>query len=429
MNVSASTIDRFMAEEFQALPGDSSKYEYASANHQDVFAVKLRRQGIRDVRDATLQLAAFLGASQDPIARGFILVSLTRISPARVLNEWLAAKSVFLPEISRKLCLIALIDGQPVWEPHNADLQRAAERFRKFVAQIDERWDPDGQIGLDFRWPTAAPARQLTTSWKHLEVEKLLLHYWLLHRGPIGIGKVAAKVGCSYPTVKEATAGMIRDGIVRTGTSGALEMLKYPRERWTALITAAQQIYTPVEFFDATGEPGAVEALLKRLRVANRWPEGVAMGGVAAGRHWNPDFDLNGAPRVDLVLHVPRRNDHAPPADLKFVRQLDPALTPRRNDFLATPHRMLTAAEKALSQTAAGAAQVQAFHRQLGPAPVLVIHPIHRQDPLFSRSPDQALPWADPVETILHLNLMGLTAQAGELVSRLRSVKIPRNVD
>ena len=51
---------------------------------------------------------------------------------------------------------------------------------------------------------------------------------------------------------------------------------------------------------------------------------------------------------------------------------------------------------------------------------MLVLHRTYRREALFLEEAGAAMPWADPVEVICHLNEMGLTAQAGELVRRLR---------
>jgi hypothetical protein len=105
---------------------------------------------------------------------------------------------------------------------------------------------------------------------------------------------------------------------------------------------------------------------------------------VIAGRRWDPQFDLNGIPRLDLVLHAPGGGRRT---NLEFVRRLDPALKPN---------------------AAVGSS-------------VLVVHPLYRADPLFHRDPAEPLPVADQVETIFHLNEMGLTAQADALLARLRA--------
>ena len=66
---------------------------------KDIYEVKLGRQGIRDLRDAILQLATCT-ARKTSVKRAIVLIALTRTTPDRVRKEWHAAKSVLLPDIA-----------------------------------------------------------------------------------------------------------------------------------------------------------------------------------------------------------------------------------------------------------------------------------------------------------------------------------------
>ena len=105
------------------------------------------------------------------------------------------------------------------------------------------------------------------------------------------------------------------------------------------------------------------------------------MGGVAAARWWDPALDLHGMPRLDLIVHAPGGR-----ADLGFVAQLDPGLGP-----VVEPN---------------------------DPG-VLAVRSLTRAQSLFEER-QGALAVADPVETILDLHDLGLDAQAGALIRRLR---------
>jgi hypothetical protein len=50
----------------------------------------------------------------------------------------------------------------------------------------------------------------------------------------------------------------------------------------------------------------------------------------------------------------------------------------------------------------------------------LNVHLLPRKDPLFKSDDSGRLPFADPVETVLDLNELGLTVQAGQLLTHLR---------
>jgi hypothetical protein len=116
---------------------------------------------------------------------------------------------------------------------------------------------------------------------------------------------------------------------------------------------------------------------LKRIH-----PVHVALSGVLAARYWDPNFNLHGTPRLDLVVHAPTGR-----ANLDFVRSLDPAL-----------------------------AQVEDTRE---PAAV-VVHPLVRRSPLFTGKSDANVPWADPVETVLDLYDLSLIRQGNQLLTHLR---------
>jgi hypothetical protein len=198
---------------------------------------------------------------------------------------------------------------------------------------------------------------------------------------------LAAAAGCSYPTIIAAMNPLIAEGLIDRGSNRSVQLVRYSRARWAELISTSRNIYPPLEFVDTTGQSPSPESLIKRLYKLD-WHNNphVALGGAAAARYWDRKFDLHGIPRIDLVVQEP--------ADLSFIQKLDPALVIRSG-----PHA----------------------HR----SPVLVIHRINRPVSLFVPQKNKPLPWADPVETILHLNEMGLTAQAGEMVARLRPESAP----
>jgi hypothetical protein len=133
-------------------------------------------------------------------------------------------------------------------------------------------------------------------------------------------------------------------------------------------------------FRDRTGGKPDPEALLSRLE-RTKAPQ-LGLGGVFAARHWHPDFDLHGSPRLDLAYHAPDGE-----AELEFVRKIDPAL---------------------------------AMDNALESSPALVVHVIDRATSQFVENTAGRIPWADPVETVLDLCDMSLTVQANQLLAYLR---------
>jgi hypothetical protein len=107
---------------------------------------------------------------------------------------------------------------------------------------------------------------------------------------------------------------------------------------------------------------------------------GVAVGGVVAARSYDPHFDLNGVPRLDLVVVRSQSID--------WLKEVNPALQP-------------------------AAATVS--------SPVLVIHPVeHFWVGLPPRLAGE-LPIADPVEVLLDLYELRLTDQAEHFVTAVRA--------
>jgi hypothetical protein len=277
------------------------------------------------------------------------------------------------------------VDGKEVVEiptggPSTPVVVRFLERAKATGRNAEPRVTPDAP-GL---------------SWKHLEVEKVLVRRWLLGEGAIPVGKLTGQVGCSYPTAMRVVARLSAAGLIARGRGRSVALARYPRERWTELVRARRLVYPPVEFVDPVAGAGAVEGLMGRLRRLH--PKGAALGGVDAARRWDPAFDLNGTPRVDVVVHAPiggRRRGGAGAwigSAEEWVRRLDPALKRR------TPGAPLPGAT------------------------VLVLHATYRRDALFivDEPEPSTMPWADPVEVLCDLNDLGLTAQAGAMLAHLR---------
>jgi hypothetical protein len=157
-----------------------------------------------------------------------------------------------------------------------------------------------------------------------------------------------------------------------------LELREFPRHEWSRLLTISDEARSTMRFADRAGQPRSASSLVERLQELR--PRGVAIGGVLGARHFHPEFDLMGLPRLDVSVHCPERQ-----ADVAFVRRLDPAL-----DATSDP------AEPAR----------------------LVVHFVRHREPLFEPEPG-ALPWADPAECLLDLHEARLEPQAAEFVRAL----------
>ena len=380
----STPLDQWLVAErgFRVPAGANGSVDYVRRDGREVLQVKLQARGTRDLRDGLLQLSSYL-AEHPKVQRGRLLIAISRSTLERTLGEWARAKRAIRPEIAGRLNLIAVVEGQLGTDPNEKALRKMGERFGAIVSEMEKRDRfHSASPGGDRNWG----GRVLGGSWKHLEVEKVLLHRWLLGQGGIKAAELAKLVGCSFPTVQQTVRRLEAKDLIVREKGRSIALRRYPRGRWSELFMLAESIYPPEAYVDVTGDSGGPEALLKRLR--RRPVENVAVGGVTAAREWDPMFDLNGTPRLDLVLHVPEGGRAGGGLDPDFVRKLDPALRPQKEHSRS--------------------------------APVLVLHRIRRRAALFAHDPDGRPPRAGPVETLEHLNQMGLTVQAKDLLNRLR---------
>jgi hypothetical protein len=203
---------------------------------------------------------------------------------------------------------------------------------------------------------------------------EVLLHQWLLGKGPMTSEWLMKTVGCSYPTV---AAGLRRlESSLLRHSDRRVELRYFPRDEWARLLAVSDEFRSTTRFADSSGQPrSSPDFLVNRLKRLQR--SDIAVGGVLGARHYQSDLDLVGTPRLDLSLHCRGKS-----VDWNFVKELDPALreTKRRDE----------------------------------PAP-LVIHLVHRASSLFQSGEDR-LQWADPVECLLDLHEGRLESQALEFV-------------
>ena len=262
------------------------------------------------------------------------MTSLVRISAGRVRAEWERVGQALRPEVGARMQLVAVVEGREVMEGAKGERTPVVERFLEWVKE--EAAGTGGirnrRVGASAEW-RGAGGGSLGVSWKHLEVEKVLLHRWLLDEGPIAVGALSQQVGCSYPTAMEAIRRLsATEGLIARGRARSVALARYPRDRWAELLRAQRLVYPPVEFVNAVAEPGAVDGILRRLQRSK--PKDAALGVVVA-RRWDPSFDLNGTPRIDVVLHAPagraRTGGGGGWAKLasEFARRIDPALQRR----------------------------------------------------------------------------------------------------
>src|SRR5438094_3206543 len=153
-------------------------FNFAGADGRTIAQVRPRSEGLRDLRDGMVQLAGHLKQHRG-VERGYLLIALRRSSPQRVLEQWRQAKGILLPEIARRLCLVAAVGREAavvVTDPDQPKLAAMGKRFLEIATQSD------GAAQEGSSTPRIAD-RTMTASWRHLEVEKVLVRRWLLDEG------------------------------------------------------------------------------------------------------------------------------------------------------------------------------------------------------------------------------------------------------
>lgn len=318
--------------------------------------VLLRPASARSVRTALLEMAYALAAAPGQGAGALILVD-PPITHKRVREEWLKAEAVLRPEIAERV---------QVWAVRGA----AAE-------QLNGAADPKARP----RVLEAASAERRTGRARarrdaEFAVFKILLNHWLAAAPPMTSESLAARAGFSYPSVAKV---LRKWGAILIRTSDRrVAFADFPRQEFERMAALADRARSTARFADPGRGPGrSVEA--QRARLERLRPAGVALGGVLGARHWHPELDLAGAPRLDLSVHAPSGR-----LDLSFLAELDPALTP-----VTDPH---------------------------APASV-VVHAVPHADAQFAAG--IPLPWADPVECLLDLREAGLDAAVADLLAHL----------
>lgn len=344
--------------------GKSKAFDYMSRDGNTVVEVQRRPQGWRGFYAGIMRLA--LAAEQDSkLKRACLVIDTTGLSMDRLRDEWARIRRLFHGEVSRRLSLVALQENKTWIDPEEPFIRKIADAFEHNAVL-----NAGGQL-----MKTASFAGR-----RYFETVKVLLIRWLRNEGPVSIGQLVDEVGCTYPTIRQSLRRLESKKYLSRESGRRVQLSRFPQETWREMLALAPSMRQSLRFTDESGETPNPSRLLERLN-KNR-PEHVAVGGVTAARHWHPEFDLHGTPRLDLVLHAP---DGV--VDLRFLKHLDPAL-------------------KQISNPDA--------------SPALVIHPLIRATSFFAESEQGQAPLADPIEAVLDLQELGLSPQANELLAHFR---------
>jgi hypothetical protein len=353
-----------LKSDFQPISGPDSGFDFVSRDGTRIVQAKLALQsGSRDLRAAIVNLATAI-VDHPRVTQAILLIRVGRLSAARALDEWRQTKTILKSNIANRLALVLLAPDKDAIEPDTPEL-------RKFAAKAA------AALNLP---PSDVRHRHREIAWSGviLEVWKVIFSAWLRCEPPLPIGEIKRRSGTSYPTVAATLQLLEERHEIERLSNRSVTLRAFPRTSLGELVVLGRSVrFTSFLRDRAERDPDPVK-LLRRLQ--RKLPKGVALGGVVAARYYDPDFDLNGTPRLDVT--ITRATSLLP-----WWRDTDPAL----------------------ESAPAGE-----------PGVVMVAHGLLRPEDQFVKVPEQALPLADPAEVVLDLYELRLEEQAEHLVATLR---------
>ncbi|MDO9020712.1 MAG: hypothetical protein Q8S73_15970 [Deltaproteobacteria bacterium] len=336
--------------------------------------VKATLSGVRDLQAALVQLA--LAVRANPSAEFVVLIAtIKRLSRPRALQEFEQVREMLRPEVGHRLALIAATDDGPIAAPDVATVRELFDRVKPLLT--------GGPI---------LTARGVTAAWtnKTVEVWKVLFDGWLQNRGPMTSDAIVRASESSSPTVLSVLTLLNGYGEIERGSDRRVMFNALPQRSLGEVLVVLRTMTRRTSYVDGTGRAPDPHRLLRKVQAGVR--AGVSLGGIVAARHYQPDFDLNGLPRLDVCVC-------ARPAAYweQWTARVGPALRESRPG---------------------------------DPLALLVVHHLPRtelrRDLERDPSSEPALPFAEPSEVILHLYDAGLHAQAESLTTALRSRATPK---
>jgi len=362
-------LQEFLVADLKPAP-KQSRFDWLSPDDNWAITALDQPAGTRELHSLILKLVTALHERKAGAApsHGCLVFAHPALSPTRLAAEWDKAIEVLSPRYSGSLAILT---------PH---MQRGAtlpatlwaDHLRKALQAVPfETPEESGEVGLP----------PLTE--KSFEVLKVILSRWLRSSSPLPIGKIQELTGFSYPTVARTIRRLRAYNEVRHGSDRSVLLTGFLDRSWGEALASIRSLRRSYFFRDASGRAPDLEYLLERIeRTARPKPSVLALSGTEGARFFDPSFDLNGIPRIDLVLHDPIGKS---PPDA-WVKAIDPALKPA-----AMPDSNAT----------------------------LVIHCVRREQSLFEDRPSKSLPVSDPAEILLDLADLRLSGQAEDLTQKL----------
>ncbi len=328
---------------------------------------KVKVKAVRTLNESIIQVSQYI--VEQPDKRGCLLLINSGITPERIREEWEFTSRILRPEIIDRLMIYLYEDGELMGIPHQPT-------------------QSDRDILVDYVQQESTAKEEfhlLKSPDRYYDVLRYLINKWALNCGPQSPTVIAKKIGCSYPTVAE---GIDKLGNYLTRSTDRKVSLKaFPKNEWFRLVANANEVRQTVYFGYKTNNQKSVESLLKRWKQQHTHRREFALGGVPGARHYFPDIDIVGTPRLDVTINCSDKT-----LDFSFLRRIDPGLQPCRPDENA----------------------------------VLAIHVVILEKPLFKKAKENFF-YADPIECLLDLHEMRFEGQVEEIIRQLPFNDIEHN--
>src|SRR3954471_14724214 len=234
---------------------------------------------VRTVRTALLRLAYAL--TERPEVAGFLVLPEVRVTRKRLEQEWQLAASILRPDLLQRLS-ICLPEG---------------DRFVGIPRDPDNETQTVLAIQSEHPHTGSSPAR--TDS--NFVITKVLLHQFLMDGRATTTNWLAKTSGYSYPTVASTLHQL--GSLIERESNRRIRLRSFPREEFARMLAVSDRARSTMRFADLSGQSRPAESHLRRLEKLG--PANVGIGGVLGARHYDPDLDLVGVPRLDISLHSP----------------------------------------------------------------------------------------------------------------------------
>jgi hypothetical protein len=344
------------------MSGNSSHLNRPQRHHEvdaevgnSLIEVKFGVDSLRTIRTSLIQVAYPL--SENPSFRGYVVLADSPITIERLREEWQRLSNILQHDVLHRLTLCLQGEGRILGIPRDPDDE--TQRMLAGVVEVER-----GKMST-------------TRTDYSFVIVKLLLQRWLTSDEPVTSEWLARTAGCAYPAVARALRPL--GSLLERRSDRRVILRWFPKEEFARLLAISDRARSTARFADQSGQPRSAESLIRRLEKLNL--PGIAIGGVLGAKHYYPNLDLIGTPRLDLSLHCPGRR-----MNLDFIEKLDPALK-RVADPLASTN--------------------------------LVVHAVRQADAMFTPR-DGGLAWADQMECLFDLHEARLEMQASQFLEALQ---------